>query len=75
LSFVDMGGHGYAIVRVASKELETEFVCVPRPITRSTEPDGGPLNYRVKHRALLWRVGEKPRLTQEIIEGNPKFSF
>jgi alkaline phosphatase D len=75
LSFVDMGGHGYSIVRVASDELETEFVCIPRPLERSDGPDGGPLAYRVKHRARLWQKGETPKLETVVVEGNPKFSF
>ncbi len=75
LSFVDMGGHGYAIVRVASDELETEFVCIPRPLERSDRPDGGPLAYRVKHRARLWKKGEPPKLETMVVEGNPKFSL
>lgn len=28
--FVDMGGHGYSVVRATRNELETEFVCIPR---------------------------------------------
>jgi alkaline phosphatase D len=51
--------------------MRTEFVCIPRPITRSDRPDGGPLRYRVVHSAKLWRPGEKPRLTQQVIEGDP----
>ena len=74
LSFVDMGGHGYAVVRVTADALQTEFVCIPRPIERSERPDGGPLAYRVTHTAKLWRKGEKPQLTQRVIEGDPKFS-
>ena len=53
LEFVDMGGHGYATVRLTSDEMRTEFVCIPRPITRSDYPDGGPLRYRVVHTASL----------------------
>ena len=30
-----MGGHGYATVRLTGDEMRTEFVCIPRPITRS----------------------------------------
>ena len=30
-----MGAHGYATVRLTSDEMRTEFVCIPRPITRS----------------------------------------
>ena len=71
LEFVDMGGHGYATVRLSGGEMRTEFVCIPRPVTRSDRPDGGPLRYRVVHAAKLWRPGEKPRLTQQVIEGDP----
>jgi alkaline phosphatase D len=74
LSFVDMGGHGYAAVRVTSDRLETEFVCIPRPLERSDQPEGGPLLYRVRHGAGLWRKGERPKLEQKIVEGDPKFS-
>ncbi len=75
LSFVDMGGHGYAVVRVTSDALETEFVCIPRPIERSDRADGGPLLYRSRHRARLWRKGEEPKLETQIVEGDPKFSI
>ena len=75
LSFVDMGGHGYAVVRVTSDVLQTEFVCIPRPIERSARPDGGPLRYRTRHRAALWRKGEQPKLDLEILEGDPRFSI
>jgi alkaline phosphatase D len=75
LSFVDMGGHGYTTVRVSSDSLETEFVCIPRPIERSDRPDGGPLAYRVRYRARLWKKDEPPKLEGEVLEGNPKFSL
>ena len=71
LEFVDMGGHGYATVRVSGDEMQTEFVCIPRPIARSERPDGGPLRYRVAHSAKLWRPGERPQLTQQLLEGDP----
>jgi alkaline phosphatase D len=74
LSFVDMGGHGYAVVRVTAESLETEFVCIPRPLERSDRADGGPLLYRVVHRARLWQKGQVPRLEAKILEGNPQFS-
>ena len=74
VSFVDMGGHGYAVVRVTSSTFETEFVCIPRPVERSQQPDGGPLLYRARHRANLWRKDEHPKLNQQIVEGDPRFS-
>jgi alkaline phosphatase D len=75
LSFVDMGGHGYSVVRVTSNSLETEFVCIPRPLERSDQPDGGPLRYRVTHRAELWEKGKTPKLERKVVEGDPKFSI
>jgi alkaline phosphatase D len=74
VSFVDMGGHGYAVVHVASDRFEAEFVCIPRPVERSERADGGPLLYRTRHRAALWRKGERPRLELQILEGDPRFS-
>jgi alkaline phosphatase D len=75
VSFVDMGGHGYAIVTAASHELDVEFVCVPRPIDRPAQSDGGPVLYRVRHRTRLWQKGETPKLQQQVIEGDPAFSI
>lgn len=74
-SFVDMGGHGYAVVRCTPDTIETEFVCIPRPLERSERADGGPLNYRVNFRAALWKKDERPSYKMEILEGNPKFSI
>jgi alkaline phosphatase D len=74
VSFVDMGGHGYAVVHATSEFFETEFVCIPRPLERSDRADGGPLSYRVKSRTALWKNGEAPKLEIQIVEGDPKFS-
>jgi alkaline phosphatase D len=74
LSFVDMGGHGYSVVHATSGFIETEFVCIPRPIERSDRPDGGLLNYRVKFRTDLWKNGEAPKFQMQILEGDPRFS-
>jgi alkaline phosphatase D len=74
LSFLDMGGHGYGVTTVSAGSLVTEFVCIPRPVERSTGADGGPLRYRVSHRARLWQRGETPRLERRIIEGDPGLS-
>jgi alkaline phosphatase D len=75
LSFVDMGGHGYAVVRASAEAFETEFVAIPRPLERSPGDDGGPLAYRVVHRAAMWKPGERPVLEQRVIEGDPKLSI
>jgi alkaline phosphatase D len=75
LEFVDLGGHGYAKVRLSGDEMRTEFVCIPRPIKRAESPDGGPLRYRVVHSASLWKPGEKPVLRRQVIEGDPGLSI
>jgi alkaline phosphatase D len=74
LAFVDMGGHGYAVVTAGPEAVESEFVCIPRPIARATSPDGGPLRYRVRHRAERWGNGDKPTLVRQVIEGNAALS-
>ncbi|MEO5867167.1 MAG: alkaline phosphatase D family protein [Sphingomonas sp.] len=74
VEFVDMAGHGYSVVTAGADTIDTEFVCVPRPIARATTPDGGPVRYRVAHRAERWKGGERPRLQQRVIEGDPKLS-
>jgi alkaline phosphatase D len=70
LEFVDLGGHGYAKVRLSADEMRTEFVCIPRPIARSERPDGGPIRYRVLHSAALWKSGERPQLKTSVLEGD-----
>jgi alkaline phosphatase D len=74
LSFVDLGGHGYSVVHATSEFIETEFVCIPRPIERSDRPDGGALRYRARFRTGLWKRGEAPKLEMQVLEGDPKFS-
>jgi alkaline phosphatase D len=74
VSFVDMGGHGYGVVRASADRMDTEFVCIPRPVERSATDDGGPLRYRVVHSAKLWGKGEKPVLEQKVLEGDAKLS-
>lgn len=75
LAFVDMAGHGYAVITADAGSIETEFVCIVRPVTRATTSDGGPLRYRVTHRADLWKPGTAPRLEQRVDEGDPKLSI
>jgi alkaline phosphatase D len=74
VKFVDMGGHGYSIVRVTQEAFETEFVCIPRPIERSLRPDGGVLRYRVKCISPLWNAGETPKLEVSVVDGDARFS-
>jgi alkaline phosphatase D len=71
LRFADLGGHGFATVRVTPDTLEAEFVAIPRPIERIEAPDGGPLAYRVVHRVKRWSAGEAPAMEQQIVEGVP----
>jgi alkaline phosphatase D len=75
VSFVDMNGHGYSVVRATSETVETTFTCIPRPLERSEREDGGPLAYRVRCRARRWDKGATPKLEVEILEGDPKFSI
>jgi alkaline phosphatase D len=75
MSFLDFGGHGYSIVHATRDWLEVEFVCIPRPIERSTGREGGPLRYRVAHRVQRWGKGERPRLEQRVIEGSAQLSI
>ena len=75
LEFVDLGGHGYAKVRLTPTEMRTEFVCIPRPVTRSDRPDGGPLRYRVSHTAALWKSGQRPHLKTTVLEGDVGLSI
>lgn len=74
LSFVDWGGHGYTHVRASADDLVAEFVGIPRPVERSATEDGGPLAYRVRHRAKLWSAGERPVLEQTVVEGDAALS-
>lgn len=74
LEFVDLGGHGYATVHVDAHAMTTDFVCIPRPITRSAGDDGGPLRYRVRHTVPLWRAGEAPRMQRTVLEGDAGLS-
>ncbi len=75
LEFIDLGGHGYATVRLSGDQMRTDFVCIPRPITRSEKPDGGPLRYRTSHTAALWKSGERPQLKTSVLEGDPGLSI
>ncbi|HWA89751.1 MAG TPA: alkaline phosphatase D family protein [Rhizomicrobium sp.] len=75
LSFVDWGGHGYTVVRADGQALEAEFVCLPRPIARADGEDGGPIRYRVRHRAKLWTADQAPKLEQSVVEGDPGLSI
>jgi alkaline phosphatase D len=75
LAFLDWGGHGYAVVRFDAEAVECEFVCIPRPLERSETPDGGPLRYRVRHRATPWAPGAKPELERQVLEGDAGLSI
>ena len=75
LAFADLGGFGYATVRVTAGNLETEFVCITRPLERNMAPDGGPLVYRVSHKVNRWRPGEAPQLQQRVLEGDPQLAI
>ena len=69
LSFIDLGGHGYSVVRAGSDELQVEFVCIVRPLERSERADGGPLAYRVVHRVKRWMPEAAPQIERTKVEG------
>lgn len=69
LSFMDAGGHGYAVVRATPDALEVEFVAIRRPVERVDAEDGGPLAYRVAHRIAMWASGAAPRIDRTRAEG------
>jgi alkaline phosphatase D len=69
LSFLDLAGHGYAVIRASADVLECEFVCIDRPVERSDRSDGGPLRYRVVHQARRWEAGQRPQLSAKVLEG------
>jgi alkaline phosphatase D len=71
LSFVDLGGHGYATVRATADALDVEFVCLPRPLERAPSDDGGPILYRVAHHVPRWGAGDTPQLVRRDIVGIP----
>jgi alkaline phosphatase D len=33
------------------------------------------LRYRVVHTAKLWAAGERPKLAQQVLEGDPRLSI
>ena len=69
LSFIDLGGHGYSVVRAGSDALEVEFVCIVRPLERNERADGGPLAYRVVHRVKRWTSDAAPQIERTKVEG------
>jgi alkaline phosphatase D len=69
LSFVDVGAHGYSVVRAAGDHMEVEFICIPRPLKRSESEDGGPVNYRITHRVGRWSPHTRPTLKRTKVEG------
>jgi alkaline phosphatase D len=71
LTFIDMGGHGYATIRLDAEMVTCEFVCIPRPIERSESADGGPVKYRIVHKSRLWTRGQRPVMEQVIVDGDP----
>jgi alkaline phosphatase D len=70
-----MGGHGYSVVLATSEAFEVEFVCIPRPVERSDRVYGGPVLYRTRHRAALWRKDEVPQIHTTVVERDPRLSI
>ena len=75
LTFVDMGGHGYATVRVDGEQMVTEFVGIPRPVEPRPDADGGPLRYRVRHEVPLWQPDESAQMRQTLVEGEARLAL
>ena len=76
VSFVDMGGHGYAVVTRHEHRTSRPSSSASRArSSAATDADGGPLRYRSKQRANLWAKGETPKLDVKIFEGDAKFSI
>lgn len=71
LKFMDPNGHGYATVHCTPDELEIEFVWIPIPLERAETEDGGPLVYRMRRRVAPWQADERPKMRQELLEGDP----
>jgi alkaline phosphatase D len=62
-------------VRATGESIETEFVCIPRPLERSESADGGPLRYRARSRARMWQKGAAPKIETWLVEGDARFSI
>ena len=75
VSFVDMGGHGYGVVRASVDRMDTEFVCIPRPIERAMTDDGGPLRYRVVHSAKCGAKANGPFWNKLFSKATPNYQF
>jgi len=69
LSFIDVSAHGYSVVRAATDHLEVEFICIPRPLQKSANVDGGAVRYRVTHRVDRWLARSSPKLTRTNVKG------
>lgn len=70
LSFMDVGGHGYAVVHAMNDVLNVEFVCIPRPIEDDKTKDGGPLAYRALFKVKQWKKGETPSVERTDVNFN-----
>jgi alkaline phosphatase D len=69
LSFIDVSAHGYSLVRAQEDHLAVQFVCIPRPLQRSSSLDGGPVTYRVTHRVDRWSPKGGPKLKRINVKG------
>jgi alkaline phosphatase D len=69
LSFVDLSAHGYSVVRADRNTVEVEFVCIARPLERTSAVDGGPVIYRLTHLVEQWLPDSRPKLRRTKVEG------
>lgn len=65
LGFVDLDGHGYAVVGVTAAALNVEFVALPAPLAVDLTT---PL-YRVTHRVDAWQPRQRPTLRRTQASG------
>lgn len=61
-----------------SSPASSGYVCLSprgRPaLCRASGNDGGPLRYRVAHRTVARKKGERPKMEQKMLEGDAPFS-
>jgi len=57
------------VVSAGSDRLDVEFVCIPEPLERNVDANGGPLAYRLTHQVKLWKAGETPQVERTGVEG------
>jgi len=75
LEFVDMAGHGYAVVSAGSDAIDTEFICIVRPIARRRPPTAVRCVTVYRIGRGCWQPGTPPKLEQRVLEGDASCQF